>query len=195
VTEILSDPRALWLKERRTIVTASDAAAILGEDPRRGGLAIYAEKIGALSQADEDWLAFGRDVEGAVANGYARRTGRPVHDLGAFEIQRHPALPWLGATLDRITEGTGELPAPAADPGPLECKAVTSRHVRAAAFEREPPIAYQIQLQVQMACTGATWGSLVALVGGIQVVVEGHRRATTVSWRPRSRASRSSISA
>jgi putative phage-type endonuclease len=165
---IVQTEREQWLARRRELVTASDAAAILGADPRRGPLAVYAVKVGAVESADNDWMAFGRDVEGAVAKGYGRRTGRPVFERDPYELVRHPTLRWLAATPDRMTAGTLELPGPAPGPGTLEAKAVAG--MKAAAWEEAPPVEYQIQAQIQMSCTGAAWGSLVALIGGIQIV-------------------------
>lgn len=169
---IIRDPRAAWLEERRKGVGASDVAAILGHDPRRGPLAVYAEKIGALESPDNDWMAFGRDVEGAIAQAYARKTGRPVYDLGAHEIRRHPDLPILGATLDRETSGSTENRAPIEGHDrarvPLELKAVG--YMKAKDWQESPPLHFQIQLQAQLACTGAAWGSLAALIGGLVVV-------------------------
>lgn len=168
MTAIVHDAREQWLIRRKELIGASDVAAILGEDPRRGALAVYAEKIGALEpQADNDWLAFGRDVEGAIAKGYARRTGRPVEDLGAFEIQTHPDIPWLGATLDRVTAGSEAFPAPAPGRGPLQLKAVGGRAV--AEWKGREPVHYVIQVQIEIACTGAQWGALGALFHGIDI--------------------------
>lgn len=165
----MSAERDQWLALRRELITASDAAAILGEDKRRGPLAVYAEKVGALpTPEDLDYFAFGRDVEGAIGKAYGRKTGRPVRELGRFDLRRHPDLPWLGATRDFETEGTPELPAPAEGPAPLEAKAVAT--FKAGAWAEEPPLFYQIQVQVQMAVTGAQWGAIVALMGGVGVV-------------------------
>lgn len=171
---IVHDEREQWLMLRRELVTASDCAAILGADPRRGALAVYAEKIGAVAPPeDEDWLAFGRDVEGAIAKGYTRKTGRPAHDLGLV-IRRHPDLQFLGATLDRETEGSAQLPAPAAGRGPLELKAVGGRAVRE--WDGTEPTHYVIQLQIQIAVTGAAWGSLAPLFHGLTIEARDHLR-------------------
>jgi putative phage-type endonuclease len=158
-----------WHARRRELVTASDAAAILGVDRRRGPLAVYAQKVGDTPPPEDlDYFAFGRDVEAAIGKAYQRKTGRPVRELGRFDIRTHPDLPWLGATRDFETHGTEEMPSPAPGPGPLEAKAVAA--FKASEWEDDPPVVYQIQVQVQMACTAAQWGALVALVGGISPV-------------------------
>lgn len=158
--------RATWLAERRKGVGASEVAAILGVDPRRGPLAVYVDKVAEKpSEDDEDYLAFGRDVEAAIARGYSRKTKRPIVGAGALEIVRHPDLPILGATLDFEIEASKECPAPAEGVGVLETKAV-GFHKRDE-WQLEPPLPFVIQVQIQMACRRRAWGSLGALMGGI----------------------------
>ncbi len=162
--------RTAWLAQRKRHLGASEVAAVLGVDPWRGPLAIYERKVGDTpSQADEDHLAFGREVEGAIAGLYRRRTGRPIEDLGATTIQVHPDVPWLGATLDRVTEGTDDAPAPAAGRGALELKHVGGFGVRSDDWREEPPLHYQIQVQAQIACAGFEWGSLAGMFPGYQL--------------------------
>lgn len=166
----MTDARADWLAERRTCLTASDVASVLGVEGAYGTeFSVWAEKVGEAEpdEATADYILFGRDVEGAIADGYARKYGRPVRDLGAYVIQRHPEIPWLGATLDRMTAGSETHPAPAAGEGPAEFKAVGFSKVRE--WSEEPPLKFQVQAQIQMACTGKEWASLCALFGGVKL--------------------------
>jgi putative phage-type endonuclease len=166
---VLRSKREAWLAERRNHIGASDVAAILGVDPYRGPLAVYAAKVGDIDQHETRWMRWGRLVEGAIAEGFSYETERPVADLGAFEIQRHPDLKFLAATLDRVTQGSEKNLDPMgrhhSDAGPLECKAVAG--FKAKDWKEEPPLHFQVQLQAQLACTGAQWGCLVALLGGV----------------------------
>lgn len=166
---IAHSQREQWLMLRRETIGASDVAAILGCDPRRGALAVYASKIGGIDAEETRWMKWGRLVEGAIAEGYTDETGRPTVDLGAYEMQRHPDLKILTATLDRVTSGSAANPAPIASENgtmvPLEAKAVAG--FKAREWIEDPPLHFQVQLNAQLACTGAQWGSLVALVGGI----------------------------
>lgn len=168
-------PREEWLEERRKGVGASEVAAILGVDPRRGPLAVYADKIAARpSEEEEIYMTFGRDVEVAIARGYSRKTHRVILPRNAYEIVRHPALPILGATLDFECDPSKEYPAPitaagvpAEGAGILETKAV-GFHKRDEWVE-DTPLNFVVQVQMQMACRGRTWGSLGALMGGIAI--------------------------
>jgi putative phage-type endonuclease len=168
------DPRAAWLARRREIVTASDVAAILGEDPRRGALAVWCEKTGAIEQDETLPMWRGRHYEAAIAEDYARQTGRPVGSLPEYEITMHQDLPWLGASLDRKVLATKALPDPfgrwdvvggiTSARAPLQIKMALG-FVSSKEWEDEPPTYAQIQVLVEMACAGAEWGALCALVG------------------------------
>jgi predicted phage-related endonuclease len=167
---IVHSPRAQWLLARHEHVGASELAAIVDADPRRGWLSIYAAKVEQRLDEDESsWLAFGRDVETAIAKGYEHKTGREVIDLGAFDFVRHPRCARLGATLDRRCHGSSLFPTPAGatGEGALELKAVGFH--KAHEWHEEPPLHYVVQVQAQMACAQLRWGSLGALFGGISI--------------------------
>ena len=164
---IIHTDREQWLMRRREGVGASEVAAILGFDPSRDALSVYAEKIGVLEVEETPLMRWGKRVEDAIAEGYAEETGRLVTNPGAFEIARHPDLPILGATLDRETEGCERSPAPAKGKGALEIKAVNA--FAASEWKEEPPLHNQIQLQIQIGCKGLAWGSLSALIGGLKI--------------------------
>jgi predicted phage-related endonuclease len=127
---------------------------------------VYASKLGVETE-DNELLTFGREVEDAIAKMYSRQTERMVDDPGKYEIKRHPDIPWLGATLDRLTSGSTKCPAPSNDDGPLELKAVFAGKARD--WQEDPPAHYQAQLQIQMACMNSDWGSLCALLGGVKL--------------------------
>jgi hypothetical protein len=85
--------------------------------------------------------------------------------LRPWEISIHPNIPWLGATLDRIVVATPAAPDPlggCCSGGPLQIKMALGS---ASEWKDEPPLGYVIQVQIEMACCGADWGALCALVG------------------------------
>jgi putative phage-type endonuclease len=157
--------RQQWLEARRKHIGASEVAAILGVDPRRGPLAIYESKINGDTTEDTKWLKFGRDVEGAIAGLYEHETGRPTVDLGATTIQYHPDLPWLGATLDRLTTDEVDMPLELKHISPFSSRG----YVTAEKYTEQPYIEHEVQLQIQIACTGADRGSLGAMFPGYQL--------------------------
>lgn len=175
---IIAAPRSCeeWLLARRNYLTASDVASVL-EVPGAYGtpFSVWESKVGPSGEEDEmlaDYVLFGRDVEGAIATGYSRKFGRPVEDLGAFVIQQHPDIQWLGATLDRVTGGSEKYPAPALGKGSLELKAPAMFKARDWKDEDDEPTAptiFIVQAQIQMACSGLQWASLAALFGGVKL--------------------------
>ncbi len=154
---ILPDKRTRWLAARRSVVTASDCAAILGEDPRRGPLAVYAAKVGEFEVEETLPMRRGRRFEAAIGDEYSDQTGRRVLLVPEYELLCHPGAPWLAATLDRktILDEAGERV-------PLEIKMALGS---ASTWKDAPPLGYQVQVQVQIACAGATWGALCGMVG------------------------------
>lgn len=173
------DPRAAWKAERRHMLTASDVAAVLGEDPRRSAFQVWADKVGDVETEETEAMARGRDFEEAIGRAYGRQTGRPVGSLNPYEIARHPDIPWLGATLDRTTLGTVRSPDPfggveiragqtiaagtvASGRAPLQIKMALGS---ASEWKDEPPLGYVVQVNIEMACFRAQWGALCALVG------------------------------
>lgn len=57
-------------------------------------------------------------------------------------------------------------PTPASGPGVVEIK--NAGFFKREDWRDEPPLAFQVQVQHQMAVTGAQWGSVAALVGGVE---------------------------
>lgn len=166
MTAILQDARTRWLAARKELVTASDAAAILGLDPRRSPMNVYAEKLGLVEVEESPYMRRGRRCEPVIAAEYQDATGRPALDVPSYELVRHPDAPWLAATPDRMTHDapTATTPAPAPGQGPLELKLV-GRQYAAEWDDDAAPVYYEVQLAIQMACTGAQWGSLCGLLG------------------------------
>ena len=170
-----------WLQEKRTCLGASDVAAILGQNPSYGALHVYAAKVHGYQQSDSKQIIMGRIFEKPAGQIYSIETGRDV--LGEVEqeteITYHPEIPWLGSTLDDLTMGNEEYPNPLKDDttGPLELKNTAGfvndggkwKKIRPDEWSERPPIHYQIQLQIQMACMDSQWGSLAALFPGMQI--------------------------
>lgn len=160
---IIHNAREAWLLRRRGLVTASDAAAIMGLDPYRKPGDVYAAKLGLVDD-EESWpMVYGTAFQDGVGRAYARHTGRPVAmaSLELPEITIHPALPWLGATLDGDVEGSDRKPAPADGRGVLETKVSSLAHTWP---DDELPVHFQIQVTVQAACSRRLWGAIAAFV-------------------------------
>ena len=189
------DTRDEWLEARRRGIGASDAAAVLGVSKWKSPLVLYCEKLGIRTHAERELeaLEWGLALEAPIAARYMRETGRVLAPPEPYTIRQSSAHPFMLATLDRVVlsrtdtepvcgecDGRGyyfDAPANVLDgrayevrcdacagPGVLEIK--TTSHFRADEWTDEPPLAYQVQVQHQLAVTGYTWASLAVLVGG-----------------------------
>lgn len=146
--------RQLWLRERKTMLTASDVAAVLGENDHRTALHVYNDKISSdIPDDDNNHMMFGRMIEDAIANMFSVLSGIEIRNYGDTEIARHPDISWLGATLDRMTVD---------DQVPVELKN-TGMLVNPDYWMEDVSPSMWIQLQTQMFVTGSDHGYLVAL--------------------------------
>ena len=143
-----------WLAKRRTLLTATDAPAILGVHPFKSALQVYLEKTGGmeLSKMNEAMRA-GQLLEPVVAQLYAEETGRKV-ELPPERLSTHPTHSWMGASLDRIAidDEVGRMV--------LELK-TTSTDIR-----NELPMYWQVQVAHQMEVIGLDRASVGVLMFG-----------------------------
>lgn len=150
--------RQSWLEGRRKLLTASDAAGALGLNRWSSPLSVYAEKTGALEPDEEDErIRWGRLLQPVLGQEFERETGRKVVDAGQYTVRVHRDLPWLGATLDFLWNGP-------------EGRGVLETKCSEYEWTEEPPLEAQVQLQIQLAVTGLTRGSLAGLFRGHKFV-------------------------
>ncbi len=152
---IVHDEEQQWLLEGREIVTASEAAAIIGADERRGALAVWASKTGGVETIETLPMRRGRRLEAIIVEEYGEQTGRPVEPWPRFKRLRHPTVPFIGATLDATTL-LGAITIP------LEAKSALGS---AREWGDEPPLGYQCQAQLQSQCFGSPAAAIAGLVG------------------------------
>ena len=142
-----------WLRWRRTGVSGSDAAAIIGLNRWRSAFDVYADKLGLKpEQPDNEAMRQGRDLEDYVASRFCEETGKKVRRRNA--ILQHPEHHWMLGNIDRwvVGENAG-----------LECK-TTSVLNRAKFSQGEFPPNYYVQCVHYMAVTGAERWYLGVLV-------------------------------
>jgi predicted phage-related endonuclease len=133
---------------------------------------VYASKVADIEMEETLPMRRGRRWEAVIADEYSEQTGRQVADLGGYLIQRHPDVPWLGASLDRVTSISQSVPNPG-ERAPLEIKMALGSP---AAWKDGPPLGFLVQVQIEVACYGASWGALAGLVGPGPLDVTDHPR-------------------
>jgi putative phage-type endonuclease len=156
--------RDTWLEAREPLITASDAATVLGLNPWDTPLQLALRKRGELPAKEEtEAMRMGHVMQPVIAKLYADETARPIVNVGDFTIQRNATYPFAGATLDYGTTDDN-----LGTDGALECKNVGAR--LADQWEEGAPLYVQVQLQFQLAVVELAWGSIAALLGGSRFV-------------------------
>jgi len=167
--------KADWHALRRRHIGASEVAALFNmQAPFQPGIyALWMDRAGRvpLPPVEIERAQWGLLLEEAIATGAAEREGWQVlpgqyasHESG------------VGATLDRIIAEPGPNDVGCEGPGALELKNVdVLQTLRGRAWNGEPPIHVQLQLQAQLLATGFSWGAIAWLVGGNELRILRHR--------------------
>lgn len=149
-TGVTSKERTKWLELRKTMVTASDFAALLGEDPHKSSLDVYADKVlppNAEELKIESPMFWGLALEQTVLRTAAEYYGWEYRAGGALLASRK--YPFIGATLDAEVDrrdGRGWIVN--------ECKN-TEIHRNWDEEKQDCPVHVLIQCQSQLLVTGA----------------------------------------
>jgi putative phage-type endonuclease len=148
--------RGAWLEARSAGIGGSDAAAVLGLNPWRSPLAVYAEKVtGKVDSAENEAMAWGTKLEPIVLAHFGAVTNRIVRP--AQELLRSRTDPHMLATLDGWQEterGEGGVE--------IKCTGLAER------WEDGPPPYVMAQVQHQLHVTGYEYASIAALFNGKQ---------------------------
>jgi putative phage-type endonuclease len=170
--------KAKWLESRKAGIGASEAAAIFGLSPYTTPLQLYLEKTEQLapSEGELEYLRWGKYLEGPLVQAFREKTGRIATKEPAFAVRRRPNHEFMCATLDATQEPTPlGVPTPHTGPGVLELKNAGAWTIKE--WKEEPPLAFLIQVQHQLAVTGWSYGSIAALVGGNRFVWQDVERS------------------
>lgn len=163
---LISNPtKEAWLTARHQGLGASDAPIILGLSRFKSPYSLYLEKLGLIeaTSAESEAAEWGLLLEGPIAMRFQRETKRQVAVPEPFTIYQHDTIDWLNATLDRW-----QVDAANQTLVPLELK--TSNWALDAKWKEEAPLEYVVQVQHQLAVTGAAWASIAGLIGGQKFV-------------------------
>lgn len=124
-----------WLALRRSKITASDVATILGENPYQTPHQLWREKMGLETREVNKAMQFGIDNENAARERYIASTGNNVAPM----VVIHNKYEWIMASLDGVTfDGTRA----------CEIKSI----MNANSFGKPIPRYHQIQMEVQASC-------------------------------------------
>lgn len=177
-TGVSNDDRPRWLLARRELLTASDTAAIIGEDPHRSALDVWLDKVGEAENDTaldlDDPRFWGSILEQPILRAVAAFHSWDYHPGGALlRARKHP---WIGSTLDAEIDrhdGLGWIPN----------EGKTTRIEQGWSEEEgDLPTRVLIQVQHQLLVTGAPLALVFALLQGSRPVrIEVHPSPTFFS--------------
>jgi putative phage-type endonuclease len=144
-----------WHELRRQGIGGSDAAVALGLSKYKTPLALWEEKQGLVSPADDNEPMFwGRTLEPVIRQVYSDRTGRTVRM--ADGIIKSASYPFMLANLDGFTD----------DNRVVEIKTARSSADWGDEGTDQIPIPYFCQVQHYMSVTGFGVADVAVLIGG-----------------------------
>jgi putative phage-type endonuclease len=165
-TGVTDTNRDAWLALRQELITASDVAAILGEDPRRDAFDVYVDKV-TPRQEDQrldivDPRFWGKVLEMPIAQAAADFYGWKIHPGG--KLLRSRKHPQIGCTLDaEVLRDPWE--------GWIPYEGKTSRITREWSEESgDLPTHILVQAQVQLLVTRAPCDVVFGLLQGSRPV-------------------------
>lgn len=157
----MQEDRKAWLKMRQKGIGGSDAGVILGLNPYKSRYRLWQEKIGAvdIEEKDNEYMYWGRVLEGVIAKRYTELTGEKLVKRGLLQ---HDNYPYILASVDRMLVSKNE---------GLEIKtggAYQEKNWRG----EEVPDSYYVQCLHYMLVTGARRWHIAALIGGNHLIIK-----------------------
>ena len=155
IVNVSTISREEWLAWRRTGIGGSDAAAVIGLNPFRSRIEVYADKMGMMPEKeDTESMRLGRDLEDYVAQRFCEATGKKVRRNNFMWC--HDEHRCMIADVDReiIGENAG-----------LECK-TTQAWGGKVIMKGEIPLTYYVQCMHYMAVMGYDRMYLAVLIFG-----------------------------
>jgi putative phage-type endonuclease len=149
--------RRLWLEDRKTAITGTDVAAILGLSRFSSPIQVYLDKKGLSETTENEAMRWGRRLERPILEAYADTQGVGITFADPYTLRRVPGFTLLGASLDAIRE----------DGAPVDAK---NTRMRTGDWGESGtdiiPVYYATQLTVQMMVTDAPFADLAVLFSG-----------------------------
>jgi len=156
--ETEADRKAKWIAERRTCITGTDVAAILGISKWSSPIQVYLDKKGLVEVPENEPMRWGRRLERPILDGYADFYGIPLKYADPWTLHKVPDFPLLGASLDaiRIVDGA-----------PVDAKNTRQRTEEWGEDGSDQiPVYYASQLAIQMMATRSNFADLAVLFSG-----------------------------
>lgn len=143
------------LQARQSFIGGSDAASICGLNPYRSAYDVFLDKTGqGTPVVESEAMRWGTLHENTIAGEYESRSGRVLSVVENTFRREH-----MGCHVDRFQRDYTDRE------GVLEIK-TTRRNLK----KGECPDAYVVQLFHNLICVDRTWGTVVILIQGSELV-------------------------
>ncbi len=147
-----------WITQRKSLIQASDAAAILGMSPWQTDAQVWDAKFKGMTEdlSSKPYIIYGKRMEPIIRESFLLDNPYFSCEYHEFDILVSDIRPWQGCTLDG--ELTVENPANPwslcfGDRGILECKTGSFRGFKDLQNWDEIPLHYYCQILHQLAVT------------------------------------------
>ncbi len=152
---LVAEDRLDWLTKRHPFIGASESAAVVNVSQFSSRYGVWYRKTGPVEDREPTLeQQVGHALEPLIAAEFIRESGVPCENPGDYCIAVSKRWPWLSCTPDWLT----------ADCIPVELK--TAKFDAAKEWKRRIPIAYQVQLTVQMLVLGVRESYIAVLLSG-----------------------------
>lgn len=153
-----AERKALWLADRRTVITGTEVAAILGLSKWASPMTVWLSKKGMDDGfKDSQATEWGRRLERTILQAYAEKMETMLEFADPYELIKHRTAP-LGATLDAVR---------IADGCPVDAKNIRRRGEEWGEDGTDQvPSYYAAQLMAQIVVTGSPCADLAVLFSG-----------------------------
>lgn len=158
-------PRDAWLARRRTLVTASEIAAVLGRSPHDSPFSLWWRKQPDWPEPETPRAAhIGLKLEAVIGELWAEAHPEAALFRPGAALWGHYEHTWLGATPDYFGVFASE-DGKQVWAEPVECKSDEGGEGWGHAGTDEIPFHHLCQLVMQCYVTGARFGHLIRLAG------------------------------
>jgi len=154
-----------WHEARRTAISGTDVAAILGVHPWKSELEVWARITGRVQETREETepMFWGTRLEPIVRDVWAERTGLTWRE--APGLVAHSEVPWLLGTPDGFVDPRVEFALDDVYEGK------TGSAWKLSDWEDGMPVAYALQGQTYLAITGGAILHYACLLGGQTLLI------------------------
>ena len=148
-----------WLKQRQSLIQASDAASILGMSPWRTDAQLWDEKTNGISEdlSYKPYIQYGKKMEEHIRESFLLDNPYFSCDYHEYDILTSTDRPWQGCTLDgelTVTVPVNPWGLQEGSKGILECKTGSFRGLSDLQKWDDIPMHYYCQILHQLAVTG-----------------------------------------